>query len=135
MAEQPQQSAWNQTTSGGCSPDATWGMPSMDSWNCPSSSMQTRIDDAISSAYSTHCYQQGYAEQDYSQYGVSNQLGYQQSQNPYEQQQSCGTMPQNMQQGYEQQQSYGTMPQSYQQDMTYGQQSGNHGYAQGFQQD
>jgi len=133
MADQPQQAVWNQTTSGhGCSPDAAWGTPSMDSWNCPSSSMQTRIDNAVSSAYNTHCYQQGYAEQDYtqdySQQGACNQLAYQQAQSPYEQQQSYGQ--QSVQQGYGQEMGQ----QSYQQDMTYGQQSASLGYAQGFQQ-
>lgn len=146
---QAQYSNWAQGDSSNWgNQDSTWtAQYSQDNWNCPSSSVQARISQAVSSAYQG--YQQDYSEQGYAgQYmdqGCSQQQCY--NQVPYQQQccdqqggNQCGqaSYGQQMgQQGFGQQSCGQQMPmhsnqqcggmqnqQSYHQEATYVQQPG-----------
>lgn len=101
---QTQNYQWAQADSSGwCGQDSSWSGYSQDNWNCPSSSVQARITQAVSSSYQNYCQQEGCNEQGYTDYSGMNQgCGQQQcfGQQGFGQQ-NCG------QQGFGQQQCYG----------------------------
>jgi len=75
-----QQPSWNQADSfNQYSPQGCWGGDCTDSWNCPSSNAQSRINQAVSSAYQSHCYQEGYPQQGYMQQDYMQHDGCQQN--------------------------------------------------------
>lgn len=99
----------------------------MNSWNCPSSSTQNRISQAVSSAYQG--YQSDWNQQGYDQQPYEQQCyGHQQCVTQYDgqQQQSYGQQFGGQQAGYGQQSmpasAAGYGQQGYQQEATYGQQ-------------
>jgi len=112
-----------------CATPENWnpGMSSMpdgaqwstSNWTGPSTAIQNRIAQAVTGAYETHCYQQGYSQegymqQDYMQNDGSCQQAYQQDysaqngscQQTYQQNSNYGQQQDFQQQGYGQEQVY-----------------------------